>query len=471
MKKQIFILLIINVLIKTTFAQATLDPNGYNTFYYPNGVKSSEGMMVNGQPEGWWKSYDEQGRLISEGNRRNAKLDSLWIFYNENGDTVLTMYYRNGLKNGPRTHYYNDEYVVESWDADTMLSPIITLTRDGQIKKVTPCEKGKPHGMEKEYNEQGTIIRLAYYHHGILTKREQINRTDNFGYKQGKWKYFWPNGNLKREGTYVNDKRHGFFKEFDEDGNFLYVQKYDNDQLIADAKETKKLERKVTYHPNGQPAIIATFFNGKAEGIRREFDTEGNIVRGYVFQDGLVLYEGITDMNGLRQGKWKEFYPTGELKSEGTYKNSNKTGNWKFYFPDKQVEVTGSYNSRGQQDGEWQWFYANGQLMRQANFNADILDGEYIEYDEDGEVVTKGEFLDGTEQGHWFYRRNKAIEEGDYDDGLRTGTWKTWYEDGKFSSEIEYDQDLMNGKYTIYYDNHVIKRTGHLVNGEREGLW
>ena len=471
MKKQIFILLIINVLIKTTFAQATLDPNGYNTFYYPNGVKSSEGMMVNGQPEGWWKSYDEQGRLISEGNRRNAKLDSLWIFYNENGDTVLTMYYRNGLKNGPRTHYYNDEYVVESWDADTMLSPIITRTRDGHIKKVTPCEKGKPHGMEKEYNEQGTIIRLAYYHHGILTKREQINRTDNFGYKQGKWKYFWPNGNLKREGTYVNDKRHGFFKEYDEDGNFLYVQKYDNDQLIADAKETKKLERKVTYHPNGQPAIIATFFNGKAEGIRREFDTEGNIVRGYVFQDGLVLYEGITDMNGLRQGKWKEFYPTGELKSEGTYKNSNKTGNWKFYFPDKQVEVTGAYNSRGQQDGEWQWFYANGQLMRQANFNADILDGEYIEYDEDGEVVTKGEFLDGTEQGHWFYRRNKAIEEGDYDDGLRTGTWKTWYEEGKISSEIEYDQDLMNGKYTIYYDNHVIKRTGHLVNGEREGLW
>ncbi|MBP5206716.1 MAG: hypothetical protein J6Z44_08000, partial [Bacteroidales bacterium] len=37
--------------------------------------------------------------------------------------------------------------------------------------------------------------------------------------------------------------------------------------------------------------------------------------------------------------------------------------------------------------------------------------------------------------------------------------------------EINYEQDLMNGKYTIYYENHVIKRTGKYVNGERDGVW
>ena len=54
---------------------------------------------------------------------------------------------------------------------------------------------------------------------------------------------------------------------------------------------------------------------------------------------------------------------------------------------------------------------------------------------------------------------------------MRTGLWKTWFEKGNISSEIEYDQDLMNGKYTIYYENHVVKRTGKCINGERDGVW
>lgn len=451
--------------------QTPLVPNGFNVFYYPNGIKSSEGNMVDGQPDGWWKSYDEKGNLISEGNRRGGQLDSVWFFYNAAGDTTLIAHYRAGKKQGDRIQFFGEEYIVERWDSDTMLSPKHTYTRGGILKKTTPCLNGKPHGLEKEFAPDGTIIRLARYHHGILTKRESINRTDGFGYKQGPWKFFWDNGNLRREGTYLNDKRNGFFKEYDSEGNFLYVQKYENDELVADAKETKKLDRKVSYHSNGQTAIIATYFNGKAEGIRREFDTEGNLVKGYVFSNGILLFEGITDMNGLRQGKWKEFYASGERKSEGNYKNSNRTGLWKFYFPDQQVEVEGQYDSKGRQDGVWQWYYANGQLMRECEYDAGVLDGEYTEYDENGKEVTKGKFVEGTEEGHWRYVRNQAIEEGDFSDGLRTGMWKSWFEEGSISSEIEYDQDLMNGKYTIYYPNHVVKRTGHLVNGERTGLW
>lgn len=464
----ILILVVNGILLQ---GQEIPDTSGYRIFYYPNGVKSSEGRMIDGQPEGWWKSYDEKGNLISEGNRRGAQLDGAWFFYNASGDTTLVIHYNNGLKEGKRIQFLSNERVVEEWQADTMLSPIRTYMLDGTLKRETPCVNGRPHGLEKEYAADGTIIRLAYYHHGILTKREQVNRTDNFGYKQGKWKYFWPNGNLKREGTYLNDKKNGFFKEYDSEGNFLYVQKWENDQLITDAQETKRLDRRVSYHSNGQVSIIATYFNDKAEGIRREFDQDGNLVRGYVFSEGVLLCEGITDMNGMRQGKWKEYYATGELKSEGTYKNSNRTGKWKFFFPDKSVEVVGSYDAKGRQQGEWQWFYANGQLMRTCSYDAGVLDGEYIEYDEEGTEVTKGVFEEGTEEGRWLYKRNNAIEEGSYSDGLRTGVWKTWYSTGVISSEIEYDQDLMNGKYTTYYENHVVKRSGQMVNGEQTGVW
>ena len=472
MKKTVVVLWALAMLSMVSLkAQGTVTPNGYNVFYYPNGVKSSEGAMVNGQPDGFWKSYNEMGVLISEGNRRNGLLDSTWVFYNEKGGATLRITYKNGVKQGPRIQYMSDEYTVENWDADTLLSPVRTFTYDDRLKCETPYEAGKPHGMSREFDTAGVIVRLCYYHHGILTKRENVNRTDKFGYKQGKWKFFWPNGNLQQEGEYVNDKRHGYFKDYDEDGNFLQVQKYENDYLVADAPETKQIDRKVSYHPNGQPAIIASYYNGKAEGVRREFDQDGNVIKGYVFANGILLSEGITDMAGLRQGKWTEFYEGGEVKSEGNYKNSNRVGKWKFYFPNKTIEVSGSYDSKGRQDGEWQWFYANGQLMREANYDAGTLEGEFVEYDENGEEVSKGNFVEGTEEGHWFYKRNQSIEEGDYTDGMRTGLWKTWYEPGVIAAEIEYDQDLMNGKYTIYYDNHVIKRTGKCINGERDGIW
>ena len=225
MKKSTFFLLSIFLIMSNIFAQNQVNPNGYNTFYYPNGVKSSEGNMVDGKPEGWWKSYNEKGTLVSEGNRKNSLLDSVWIFYNDSGDTTLVIHYKQGKKDGERIQFFQDERVVEQWINDSLTSPVLAYTPTGKLKRLTPYVDGVPHGMEKEFDTAGHIVKLSHYYRGVLTKREQINRTDQFGYKQGNWKYFWDNGNLRMEGTYVNDKRHGYFKEYDEDGNFLSVAK------------------------------------------------------------------------------------------------------------------------------------------------------------------------------------------------------------------------------------------------------
>ena len=80
-------------------AQDSTSLRQFKTYYYPSGVKSSEGFLVNGQPDGWWKSYDENGRLISEGNRKNLLLDSLWTFYTD-GKKSMTIHYSEGQKHG-----------------------------------------------------------------------------------------------------------------------------------------------------------------------------------------------------------------------------------------------------------------------------------------------------------------------------------------------------------------------------------
>lgn len=455
----------------SSWAQDSIRADGYTAFYYPNGVKSSEGYLVNGQPDGWWKSYNQDGILISEGNRKNFLLDSTWIFYNSAGNKILEVNYQEGKKSGPRIQYFDEEFIVENWRNDSIVDGITVYYSDSSMKKYTPYENGRAHGMEKEFNKDGLVTAVTVFYRGAMTRREFINRTDHFGLKQGNWKFFWDNGNLQMEGTYQNDKRHGFFKYYDENGNFLSVEKYIRDILQEDAPETKVLEKKITYHPNGQPAITATYYKGEPEGIRREFDSTGVVIRGYIFENGVVRFEGITDLEGRRQGLWKEYYPTGELRSEGRYVNSMPVGEWKFFFPDHTIEMQGSYNRQGKKVGEWIWYYTDGSLLRVENYEAGELEGPFLEYDEEGNEITKGQYLADAEEGEWVYRHGNMLEKGSYYDGMRQGIWKLWYGNGTLASETEYDQDLPNGKFTQYWENGRVKTTGKYITGEPAGIW
>lgn len=450
-------------------AQDTLN-RIYKVYNYPSGVKSSEGFLIDGKPDGWWKSYDEKGNLISEGNRKEFLLDSLWTFYAD-GRKSLTIYYIAGKKNGIQTQYAIDEYTVSNWQNDTISGIVTTYDTAGWLKKSVPYLEGKPHGLAKEMDASGLVTAVTPYWHGIAGRRERINRTDASGAKQGSWKYFWNNGNLRLEGTYLNGKRHGFFKYYDENGAFLYVEKYDHDQIVKDAAETKQVELRTAYYANGKPSIVASYYNGRQDGIRREFDTAGNVVKGYLFENGWLRYEGITDLNGLRQGLWKEYYQTGELRSKGKYKNSNPIGEWKFYFQDFTLEITGAYGKKGRKQGEWVWFYPGGDTMSVANYDEGELDGRFVEYDENGTALTEGNYVAGLEEGLWMYRNGNAVEKGKYEGGKQDGVWKTVLDNGKTLTEITYRDGRRHGRYAAYWENGRVKKTGKYVDGLQDGVW
>ena len=60
------------------FQLSLLAQNEYKVFYYPNGQKSSEGFLVEGKPDGYWKNYFDNGVLKSEGNRKDFQLERYW---------------------------------------------------------------------------------------------------------------------------------------------------------------------------------------------------------------------------------------------------------------------------------------------------------------------------------------------------------------------------------------------------------
>ena len=114
------------------------------------------------------------------------------------------MHYKEDKKEGEQIVYQKDEYTITQWHEDTIIGSVNTYSLNHVWKKTIPYINGLPHGLAKEFNDTGLVVAVTKYYRGVRSRREVINRTDKFGLKQGGWKYFWDNGNLRVEAQYLN---------------------------------------------------------------------------------------------------------------------------------------------------------------------------------------------------------------------------------------------------------------------------
>ena len=451
-------------------------------FFYDNGKLASEGFLHNGKPDGYWKSYYETGIIKSEGNRKNYLLDSVWKFYNDKGVKVLEYDYKEGKKNGFRRIYdaQTKKLISEEQLVDDVKNGISKIYHpNGKIKYLYHFIKGHEEGNAYEYDTTGTVITLLEYKYGITRRSDKINRRDQEGQKKDTWMTFYENKdaplepiNIKTECTYLNDMKEGYLKEYALNGNLLRTTKYVKDKVINDAPELAKLDNRSTYYEGGILKSSGYYKNGVAEGMFKEFDKEGKITNVKIYKDGVVTGDGIVDEYNKEQGAWKEFYPTGELKATGTYKNGKKVGPWVYYFINGKIEQQGIYTNNGQPNGNWKWYFDNGNLLREENYNNGILEGETVEYDEAGKLITKGQYVDGQKEDLWEYELGNYKEVGKYKSDQRDGIWKHYYQpSGKLKFEGNFVDGNPDGKHVYYFENGKVAEQGKYSIGRKEGAW
>lgn len=451
------------------------NPNGYNKFYFDNGKISSEGTLRDGKPDGYWKTYFMNGKLKSEGNRVNFLLDSTWKFYNEEGKLVLTYMYKQGKKNGfKKTYDPKEDYLVqeENYVADIKQGYTNIYYKNGKLRQKINFIEGKEEGMSYEYAEDGTIITLTEYKYGFIRKQERINRRDENG-KQGIWKEFYDNGVIKTEGTYSDDKKDGYFKEYNDRGGLVNTTKYVGGVLQKNVPELARVDIKNDYHPNGKLKYSGGFKEGDiAEGVHRTYDSTGKILEARVYRDGELLGVGIVDERGNEQGPWKEYHPNGKLKGEGEFKDAKRIGPWEFFHPNGKVEQKGVYDKKGKAQGTWKWYYEDGNLLREEVYVNDLREGMMTEYSDSGSVITKGEYVEGLREGKWVYELGDYREEGVYKGDRRDGVWHHYYTPGGTRRfEGSYLDGTPEGKHTYYYPNKKVMMEGKYSAGGKEGDW
>jgi len=452
--------------------------DGYQVFRYPNGAVSSEGLIKNGKPEGFWKSFYVTGVKKSEGKRTSFLLDSIWVFYDQAGDTTEKINYLLGKKNGYYYKYRKDPaeglYVwsKELYAGDRREGTAYYYFPDGRIQQTLFYNEGKKEGLSREYDRNGNLITLLTYNNDFLVSRERINRTDPKGLKQGVWKDFYPNGGIKSEKNYRDDLLHGYYKEYDDKGKLALTMLYEDGAVVkSNVEDQPDIEIVNRYDNNGKLIYSGPYRNKVPVGIHREFNAEGKVTDAFIYNDnGLKLSEGIVDEAGNYNGSWKDFYPDGKTEAEGQYTNNRRTGIWKFYNAEGKLEQTGSFNN-GRPDGIWKWYYETGTILREEEYFQGVREGSYTEYSPTAEIISQGEYVEGEKNGDWKYQSGDNTEEGKYIVGLRDGLWKSYYADGKIRFKGNYLQGNPDGLQIYYYENGRVKEEQYYRTGIRQKTW
>jgi antitoxin component YwqK of YwqJK toxin-antitoxin module len=462
-------------LVLVVFGAAT-EANGqtekYTKFYYTDGTVSSEGLMRNGQPDGYWKTYYPDGGLKTEGNRKEFQLDSTWKFYRSDSTLEKTIDYKNNEKNGWERIFSDDEVLKEEFTFENSVKNGISnyYYPTGEKSKTVTFVQNKEEGKAFEYDKDGRVITLLTYKNGFIYASEKINRFNSEGRKTGVWRELYPTGVTKEEGNWTNGLKNGIFKLYKKNGDLDRLEKYEDGIKIEGDEQTMILEVRQQFYESGNVKERGSYKEGKKQGTFRFYDENGNETGAALYVEDQKIGEGKIDSTGQRQGDWKLYYPSGELRAQGAYVNGLKEGDWMFFFSNGKQEQKGAYKV-DLPVGAWKWYYTSGALHRDELYRKGKEDGRAIEYDSTGKVINEGDYVDGLKNGAWLLTVNDHTESGNYVDGEKDGEWVWTYQNGQKAFEGSFQLGVPIEKHKYWYANGNVKSKGAYEGGELNGTW
>jgi antitoxin component YwqK of YwqJK toxin-antitoxin module len=204
-----------------------------------------------------------------------------------------------------------------------------------------------------------------------LSAQPTLNQTDANHLKQGKWVGKYPDGTIRYEGIFKDNKPVGELKRYHENGkikailvyspnsdkvkaelfnpegsmvsrgNFIGTLKdsvwtyYDNKEIAARENYNKGLKngKSYAYYPDGKTSNESEWVNGKLNRIARDFYPSGE-------KKSETRY-----LEGKRQGWSSVYFESGKPQIEGEYDNDQYAGTWKFFNPDGTIKFQLEYKN------------------------------------------------------------------------------------------------------------------------------
>ncbi|CAM3614413.1 MULTISPECIES: toxin-antitoxin system YwqK family antitoxin [Yersinia] len=322
------------------------------------GKITEQGNYVNGEKEGHWRMPGAVGSYLHDLRTGD------WLILTEDGGREELV-----LSKGQRDGAYR------KFDAK------------GQLREYSNYKSGELSGDKEVYSEQGKLLSRGTYAHGQLNGREIVYYEDGVtlradrgflnGELHGSFRYNFPNGKPQEIADYIRGRNTGIRQVFNEKGVLL-------------------IEANICQFSNG-------FEQSGYCGHQREFNPDGSPVSDKDYLWG-------------RQQTNNSWYPNGQKKDE-TLLGKNDSRIQTSYYPNGQIEcrvhlqgfeafvLEGKEykdNQGAHREGENICYYPNGQVKSRGIYKQGVVVGGCeTKFDESGKQISPGP--QGCPKHTWVY--------------------------------------------------------------------
>jgi len=341
-------------------------------------------------------------------------------------------------------------------------------------------------------NDREMMLTASYDDDGDLFS---LGNRDDSGAETGQWQFYYPNGEIKSRGLFVNGKKNGEWRYYYDSGLPEQVEHYSNGQMNGEY---------ITYHQSGKPNITGNFADGKVEGEVSWRNMFGITTKTLVYKNDTLEGEAKTFYdsaqpkevyslhNGEINGKHMTYYASGQEGIMTWYKSGSPHGEYLEYYSNGRLSVKGNYNE-GKETGEWSYYYPNGRLKRIQSYSSGDVTGLVRTFYYNGMPETEENYNgSGKQEGltSYFDHKGRKFLEEEYRDGLLikittdfnnpgkpavfsspagTFSYKVYTAEGRLRSEGSYEKGKLAGDIKFYYHNGNLRQKGNLKTGQYDG--
>jgi len=402
--------------LECSYANGLLE--GVYKLYYERGSIKSEVNYTEGLENGLYKYYHKNGQIKLVGWVIEGQQQQLWLSYHPDGKISDADYLYNNKLNGESVDYdpigkiynkymYDNDRLIEFWQYDTLgnvynhdqlshgTGDYIIKYINGKTRYKTTLQCGMLKADQVNYWPDGEVLRTTtvkyetqngpvrtYYPNGeTKLVGDYIN-----GMSEGKWEWKYENGEIDSHAWFLNDEN-----------DSLNIQYYDNGQIRSTCEYNQgiRVGKCHYYSPQGELQIVKTY--DPTHLIEYSYyDKSGKLISNQVNDDYKVnsyykngqLSVDHTYKNQLYHGKQQYFYSNGKLLREFFYDNGLSINESKTYYEDGSLKSVHPYKD-DILNGKVLTYYKNGKLKSSTTYINDLKQGEALEYDIDGTLTSK----------------------------------------------------------------------------------
>ena len=456
----------------------------YTEHYYPNFQLMEKYAYKDSLPHGKWIGYYKDGETKHVKRFEDGKKQGKWQYYTELGDVHTLELFENDKRNGEwYKRLEGKDIQYQFWDMDSLISEYADLHYpNGQLKEKISYKEGLKDGKFTGYYQNGSKKYVKRYEDDIPA---------------GKWQYYTMAGKTNAEEIYVDGKRDDEWYRLEQNGD-VYYQFWDMDSLISEYadlhypngqliekisyKEGLKDGKFTGYYESGETKHKKKYTEDKPDGKWQFFTAGGDKNEEQIYAEGKKVeewyridekgdtYYQFWDQDSLISEYADLHYSNGQLIEKISYKEGLKDGKFTGYYPSGKVE----YIKRYEEDkpmGEWKFVKEDGSTKKIERYEMGKKNEEWITYEENGDVYYQYWVQDSliSEYADLHYPNGQLIEKISYKEGKKNGKFTGYYESGQTKYIRTYKDDKLEGKYADYTESGQILLKQSYVNDLLDG--